>query len=404
MNSSLKKPVIIAGAGPVGLLTALVLARQEVPVIVVEAEAALTRDLRAGTFHPPTQEIMQPLGITAKMLEIGIKVPRWQWRDRKEGLIVEWDLSLLKDDTPYPWRLHLEQHRLTPIIFELLQPMAHVQVRFSTRFEGVEQQGDGVRVRVTGPDGALTLDGAWLIGADGGRSQVRKSVDIEFEGFTWPERYVVISTTNDLARYGYASNAYIADPEEWIAVFHMPDAGPPGLWRMCCPVNSDLSEDEVLSDAYAQRMLRRFLPVAESMHVPYKSMYKVHQRVAKSFRRGRVLLAGDSAHVNNPLGGFGLNSGIHDAINLGAKLAEVMRGEADATLMDRYERQRRAVNIEYVQNVSIANKKALEEKDPARKQERADMLRATAADPIRAREYLLNSSMINSMRMANAIG
>ncbi|MFN0162526.1 MAG: FAD-dependent oxidoreductase [Burkholderiales bacterium] len=403
MNPRIEKPVIVAGAGPVGLLAALVLARQDVPVIVVEAEAALTRDLRAGTFHPPTQEIMEPLGITAKMLEIGIKVPRWQWRDRREGLIVEWDLGLLKEDTPYPWRLHLEQHRLTPIILELLGDYPHAQVRFSTRFESVDEVGDGVCVRVTGPDGPQTLEGAWLIGADGGRSQVRKSVGIEFEGFTWPERYVVISTTNDLAQYGYASNAYIADPEEWIAVFHMPDVGPPGLWRMCCPVNPDLPEDEVLSDAYSQRMLRRFLPVAESMDVPYKSMYKVHQRVAKSFRCGRVLLAGDSAHVNNPLGGFGLNSGIHDAINLGAKLAEVMRGEADATLMDRYERQRRAVNIEYVQNVSIANKKALEEKDPVEKQKRADMLRATAADPRRAREYLLNSSMINSMRMANAI-
>ena len=137
--------------------------------------------------------------------------------------------------------------------------------------------------------------------------------------------------------------------------------------------------------------------------MPYKSVYKVHQRVASDFRRGRVLLAGDSAHVNNPLGGFGLNSGIHDAINLGEKLSKVMRGEAGEDLMDLYVRQRRATNIEYVQNISIRNKKNLEEKDPLERRRHADEMRAIAADPAKAREYLLNSSMINSMRMANSI-
>ena len=397
------KRVIIAGAGPVGLLAALVLARNDVPVLVIEAEPGLTRDLRAGSFHPPTQEIMAPLGITAKMHAIGIKVPRWQWRDRTDGLIVEWDLDLLKNDTPYPYRLHLEQHRLTPIIHDMLKALPHVEIRFDTRFAGVGQDADGVTVSAESAGGTQTFEGRWLIGADGGRSQVRKSADIEFEGFTWPERYVVIGTVNDLAQYGYAGNAYIADPEEWIAVFHMPDAGPPGLWRMCCPVAPDLSDEEVLTDAYAQRMLRRFLPITHALEVPYKSVYKVHQRVASDFRRGRVLLAGDSAHVNNPLGGFGLNSGIHDAINLGEKLSKVMRGEAGEDLMDLYVRQRRATNIEYVQNISIRNKKNLEEKDPVERRRKADEMRAIAADPGKARDYLLNSSMINSMRMANSI-
>ena len=346
---------------------------------------------------------MAPLGITAKMHEIGIQVPRWQWRDRKDGLIVEWDLDLLKNDTPYPYRLHLEQHRLTPIVHDMLKAMPDVEIRFNTRFVGVEQGADGVTVSAESADGAQTFEGSWLIGADGGRSQVRKSADIEFEGFTWPERYVVIGTVNDLAQYGYAGNAYIADPEEWIAVFHMPDAGPPGLWRMCCPVAPELSDEEVLTDAYAQRMLRRFLPITHALEVPYKSVYKVHQRVASDFRRGRVLLAGDSAHVNNPLGGFGLNSGIHDAINLGEKLSKVMRGEAGEDLMDLYVRQRRATNIEYVQNISIRNKKNLEEKDPLERRRHADEMRAIAADPAKARDYLLNSSMINSMRMANSI-
>ena len=397
------KRVIVAGAGPVGLLTALALARQGVTVLVLEAEVALTHDLRAGTFHPPTLELLAPLGITAKMQETGIRVPRWQWRDRIEGLIVEWDLGLLAADTPYPYRLHLEQHRLTPLILDLLTALPCADVRFGTRVEHVTQSADGVRVTVVGEGGPVEIEGVWLIGADGGRSTVRKAAGIQFEGFTWPERFSVISTTCDLARFGYADNAYIADPEQWAALFHMPDAGPPGLWRMTSPVDADASEEEVLDDRYAQRLLSRVLPAGVTPEITHNSIYGVHQRVARDFRVGRILLAGDAAHVNNPLGGFGLNSGIHDAVNLADKLAQVVRGTAGAELMDLYARQRRTVNLQYVQEFSIRNKRNLEEKDPAEKARRADELRATAADPAKARDFLLGSSMIKSMQLSNSI-
>lgn len=396
-------PVIIAGAGPVGLVAALELARRGVAVLVLEAEAGLTHDLRAGTFHPPTLEALADSGITARMLEAGIKVPRWQWRDRVEGLIVEWDLALLAEDTPHPYRLHLEQHRVTPIVADLLRGFGHASVRFGARVVGATQDADGVAVEIETATGRETLAGAWLIGADGGRSTVRKAADIAFEGFTWAERFSVISTTFDLAGYGFADNAYIADPDQWIALFRMPDAGPPGLWRMTSPVPEAVPDEEVTTDAYAQRLLRRFIPGVAAFDVPYASIYKVHQRVAADFRRGRILLAGDSAHVNNPLGGFGLNSGIQDAVNLGDKLARVVRGEAGADLLDLYVRQRRTVNLAYVQEISIRNKQNLEERDVAEKRRRADELRAIAADPARARDYLLNSSMITSMRRANAI-
>ena len=395
--------IIVAGAGPVGLLTALALARQGVPVLVLEAEPALTHDLRAGTFHPPTLELLAPLGITDKMHEAGIRVPRWQWRDRLEGLIVEWDLGLLAADTPYPYRLHLEQHRLTPIIHDLLVALPCAEVRFGARVEQATQSTEGVRVSVAGESGPVEIEGAWLIGADGGRSTVRKAAGIKFEGFTWPERFSVISTTCDLARFGYADNAYIADPEQWAALFRMPDAGPPGLWRMTSPVDADASEEEVLDDGYAQRLLSRILPAGIKPEITHNSIYGVHQRVAREFRVGRVLLAGDAAHVNNPLGGFGLNSGIHDALNLAEKLACVVRGDASAELMDLYVRQRRTVNLQYVQEFSIRNKRNLEEKDPTEKGRRADELRATAADPAKARDFLLGSSMIKSMQLSNSI-
>ena len=398
-------PVLVVGAGPVGLLCALELARRQVPVTVIESEAGTTLDLRAGTFHPPTLEMLGPEGVADAMLACGIRVRHWQSRDREHGLIAQWDLDLLRQDTPYPFRLHLEQHRLTPILLDKLRAYSHAQVLFSHEFVDLTQGPDEVMATVRTAQGLVSLRGCYLVGADGGRSAVRKSAGIEFEGYTWPERYTVVSTPFDFEPLGYADNAYISDPEQWLAFFRMPDAGPPGLWRMTMPVTDALSDEEVLAPAYAHHAINRIIgaPAGRTYPVVHQSVYRVHQRVARQFRRGRVLLAGDSAHVNNPLGGFGLNSGIHDAVNLGEKLAQVCHGQASGDLLDLYERQRRTVAIEYVQNLSVRNKKNLEEKDRAARLARFEELRATVNDPEKARAYLLMSSMINSVRRANAI-
>ena len=407
-------PVMVVGAGPVGLLCALVLAREGVPVCVLESEPHTTLDLRAGTFHPPTLEMLEPLGVTQAMMAVGIRVPTWQSRDLQEGLVAEWDMGVLKNDTPYPYRLHLEQHRLTPILLGMLQAHPHAQVLFSHEFQSLDQTSSPGVVKVVALDRsrsdlepalAVEFTASWVIGADGGKSLVRKSVNIEFDGYTWPERYSVVSTTFDWAPLGYADNAYISDPDQWVAFFKMPDVGPPGLWRMTVPVGTDLSDEEVLHPRYANAIFNRVLNAKTPIEFPivHQSVYRVHQRVAKEFRVGRVLLAGDSAHVNNPLGGFGLNSGIHDAMNLGEKLARVFHGESDEDLLDLYVRQRRTVNMEYVQEISIKNKHNLEEKDPVRRRERIALLRSIAQSPEKTREYLLTSSMINSIKRANAI-
>jgi 3-(3-hydroxy-phenyl)propionate hydroxylase len=398
-------PVLVVGAGPVGLLCALELARRHVPVIVVETQPGTTLDLRAGTFHPPTLEMLQPEGVADAMLEAGLKVRYWQSRDREYGLIAEWDLEVLRQDTPYPFRLHLEQHRLTPILLDKLQVSPHAQVLFSHEFIGLTQYADEVVATVRHQGDLLQLHGSFLVGADGGRSAVRKSVGIEFEGYTWPERYTVVSTSFDFEPLGYADNAYISDPVQWLALFRMPDAGPPGIWRMTLPVTDALSDEQVLVPAYAHQAINRITGSAAYASYPvlHQSVYRVHQRVAQKFRDGRVLLAGDSAHVNNPLGGFGLNSGIHDAVNLGEKLAQVWLGKAQPNLLDLYQRQRRAVAIEYVQNLSVKNKKNLEEKDPVVRKARFDELRNMVQDPAKARAYLRMSSMISSIHSANAI-
>jgi len=279
-----KPQVIIAGAGPVGLLTALALAKQDVSVLVLEAEPGLTLDLRAGTYHPPSLEMMAPYGITDEMHKTAIKVPRWQIRDRVAGVIVEWDVSEIRDLTPYPYRLHLEQHRLTPIIFDKLKACANAEVRFSHQVTAASQAGDRVSVTALTPGGTEKFEAAWLVGADGGRSTVRKCIDVEFEGFTWQERFVVASTTYDYAPHGYTLNAYVADPREWSALFKMPDDGPPGIWRIIFPVPQEEEDAVTLSEEMIERRMQGFLPRAGRYPIKYKSIYRVHQRVAKNFR------------------------------------------------------------------------------------------------------------------------
>jgi 3-(3-hydroxy-phenyl)propionate hydroxylase len=386
--------VIVAGAGPVGLAVALSLASRGVPVHVIEAEPALTEDHRAGSFHPPTLEMLAPLGVTEEMLRLGIQVPRWQIRDRRAGVVVEWDLGLIADLTPYPYRFHLEQFKLTPILLAKLRAFPHAKVSFSTQLVDAVPGADSVNVKTSNG----TLHTPWLVGCDGGRSTVRRIMGVEFEGFTWPERFIVISTPHDFSAHGFTANAYVADPKEWAAVFHMP-----GLWRLAFPVHADEDEAEVLADDAVEARMQRFLARPHRYEVLQKGIYRVHQRVAKDWRRGRMLLAGDAAHLNNPLGAFGLNGGLHDAVMLGESLAKVCRGEADERLLDLYVRRRRTANIDFVQTQSIANKKMLEEADPGRRESIFAGLRAVAADRERARDFLVRSSMIWSVQRANEV-
>ena len=398
-----RPPVVIAGAGPTGLMCAIALAKQDIPVVVCEAEASLTHDLRAGSYHPPTQEMMAEYGITQRMHEHGLRVRRWQIRERRGDLVADFDLGLLSDLTPYPYRLHLEQHRLTPIQLDVLRRETPARVHFGHRVTGFEQQHGSLRVKVESDGIPGTFEASWLIGADGGRSTVRKLLPVEFEGFTWPEQFLVASTPYDFSAHGFALNAYVADPTEWSALFKMPDAGPPGVWRVVFPCDSSMPDDALLDPQHVESKMQGFLAREAPYEVRHKVIYRVHQRVASEWRVGRVLLAGDAAHLNNPLGAFGLNSGIHDAVNLADKLGRVWRGEGGEELLELYVRQRRAATVEAVQAMSIRNKRLLEERDPKVQRARMQELVETASDPARARAHLLDSSMISGLRRSQEI-
>jgi 3-(3-hydroxy-phenyl)propionate hydroxylase len=395
--------VLIAGGGPTGMASALFLTALGVPVLLLERGAAPHSDPRAATYHPPSLEMLEPSGVTADLHEQGIIARTWQWRDRREGVVAEFDLALLSDITRFPYRLQCEQHKLVAMMQKRVAASALAEIRQDCEVTGVVQDDGGVTVLVRESGREASVRGAWLIGADGGRSVVRKSQGIDFAGFTWPERFLVITTDFDFERLGFAFSSYTMDPVEWTATFKIPGEDGRGLWRCVFPTDPAAAESTLLDFSRAADRLEGFLPETRSADIVHTNLYAVHQRVAERYRTGRVLLAGDAAHVNNPLGGMGLNFGLHDAHNLAANLAEVWHGHAAPALLDRYDRQRRAVAEQYLQAQTIANKQTLEEKDEAKRLERKSDMRRTAADPARARAYLMRTAMFDGLRAAAAL-
>jgi 2-polyprenyl-6-methoxyphenol hydroxylase-like FAD-dependent oxidoreductase len=395
--------VIIAGAGPVGLVAAAYLAERKVPVLVLESGGALSLESRASTFHPPTLDMLDAIGAAVPLIAQGLVAPTLQYRTKRDGRIAEFDFAAIADVTAHPYRLQAEQFKLTRIIHERYRSHPYFAIEFDNPVASVRQTADAVLVRVGDGegDGDGEIAGRWLIGGDGARSAVRRSLDIEFEGFTWPERFLVVSTPFDFRSVipDLAPVSYVADPEQWHFLLEIPE-----LWRVMFPVPAAVEDERALDPDYIARQMAGIVPGIAHYEVAHRTLYRVHQRVAKRFRLGRVFLAGDAAHVNNPLGGMGMNGGIHDAVNLADRLARVWHGQSSEDELDRYERQRRGITLEYMQTQTIQNKRNLEARDPAEHAAFKTQLRQIAADPQRSREYLLGLSMIASLRRAAQLG
>jgi 3-(3-hydroxy-phenyl)propionate hydroxylase len=403
MRRAERLPVLVVGAGPVGATCAFGLWRRGVPVVLVEAEPAPVIDQRAASTQPPTLEILAELGLYEKALARGLVSPVFRFFDRITGeRVAEFDCGLLKDDTRHPFVLQHEQFKLVDTILKEVAGAADFAVRFSSRVTGITQGADDIAVEIDGPDPVETVRCSYLIGCDGGRSTVRKLADIAFEGFTYPEKFIKIGTTFDFLSIGrgYCFRNYFSDPEEWCNLFKVKGDGEPGIWRAIFPSRVGETDEEALSEAGMRRRLTKFFPGNADWPIAYSAIYAVNQRVAETFRKGRVLLAGDAAHVNNPIGGMGMNGGIHDAASLYARLARVWRGEADDAELDLYSRQRRKVQLDYVQQQTIRNKQQLEERDPVKRRQHLDELKRTAETPALARQFLRNATLINSVEAA----
>lgn len=395
--SKVHRPVVIAGAGPVGMTAAADLVRHGIPVTVLEKSAALSLESRASTFHPPTLDMLDDLGFAKALIAQGLKAPQVQYASTVDGELGTFDFSSISDLTRHPFRLQAEQFKLTRIILDALKDDPLFEIRFDTEVAGLAQDASGVDVTL-GDGESIRCE--WLIGADGANSIVRRSQDIAFDGFTWPERFLVVTTSADIAamRPGVTSVSYWADPQRWHFLLRII-----GAWRVMLPVPAEMSDDAARSPEYAARSLASVLPEGVSAPIEHVTLYRVHQRVAVRFRHGRTFLAGDAAHINNPLGGMGMNGGLHDALNLTGRLASVIRGNADEGSLDAYDRQRRAVTMEAIQTGTIRNKKNLEARSPEDREAFRSEIRKAVADREKTRDFLRRISMIDSLQRAAAL-
>lgn len=393
--------VIVIGGGPVGCVAALLLAQQGIPVTVAEKEAGMVLDYRASTFHPPTLDLLEESGVTAALVRMGLKCTTNQFRDRQKGKIAEFEMSALKNDTGHPYRLQCEQFKLVDWAYGVLAKMPGVELLFRHEFVSLAQDEDGIEVTLDSPAGRRTVKGDVAIGTDGGRSAVRKALDIEFEGFTYPEHFLVAGVRHDFKRQmpDICSVNYTADPEEWYLLLEIPD-----MWRIVMPADPDIEPDEAVKEERLQSSLQNIAPRAQPYEILVKGIYRVHQRVARNYRRGKVFLAGDACHLNNPLGGMGLNGGLQDALSLCGRLADVWHGRTHDAELDGYEPQRRPEAINAIHAITQRNKKLMEERDPLVRERNLAEMAAIAADPERAYRHMLDASMITSLRRSGMLG
>ena len=387
--------VVIAGAGPVGAVAGYYLAKAGIDVVVLEAGAATFPDLRASTYHPPTLEMLDELGVLKEMLPQGLKAPVYQFRDRHTNETFAFDLGELEGTLKYPFRLQCEQFKMTSLLAEWINATPSGRVEFSHRVVSFTQDDTGVDVHAETPMEIKHYRADYLIAADGASSIVRKWLGIEFEGFSYPEKFLCLSTQWPLEEHfsnlSYVN--YISDPDEWVVLLRVPT-----VWRCLVPADMNAPDEELTSDANKNAVFERLIGEGPAIETEHRTIYRVHQRVANEFVRGRVMLVGDAAHVNNPLGGLGMNSGIHDAWNLCGKLVEIFQEGAQAKpLLERYERQRRAITRKSVQDQTIRNKKLMELNDPAARAAYSKEMAGILEDDDKRHAFLLKQSLALSL-------
>ena len=357
--------------------------------------------MMASTFHCPTLEILDRLGASQTLFAHGLKAPVYQYRDRQSGEVFAFDLGEIADRTPFPYRIQCEQHRVTADIVVQLGGETSAQLLHGQRVLFIEQDDDGVTAYVEGFAAVERWRARFLVAADGAGSVVRKVLGLQFPGFTYDEKFLCLSTSHSIetAFENLSLVNYISDPDEWMVLLRVP-----GLWRILVPAAEQWSDEQLLSDAYKDAVFRRMLGSDTAVQTHHRTIYRVHQRVCERFAVGRVALVGDAVHLNSPMGGFGMNSGIHDAVNLTEKLVSVLRGGADAAAqLALYERQRMTVTRDFVQAQTIENTRLMRDGWAGARAERRAAMLHLSQDRSARRSYLLKQAMFTSLEQAAAI-
>lgn len=390
--------VLIVGAGPVGAVGAARLASMGIDVMICEAQDSLSHDLRASTFHASTLEMLHQIDAAEPLIEMGLKAPVYHMRDRQSGDVLAFDLTELSDMTRFPFRLQCEQTHMAALLTARLATTGAERFQLGTALIHAREEGDRVIATLERGGQRFDVSAKFLIGADGARSMVRGLMGVEFEGFTWEEKFVSLSTRFPIEEHvpNLAYVNYISDPEEWLVLLRVP-----GLWRVLVPADGNDTNEYLVSDENAAKVFERIVG-SIPIETEHRTIYRVHQRVAESFAKGRMAIVGDAAHLNNPLGGFGMNSGVHDVWNLCDKLYAILRQDGDAEQLARFDRQRRTATKEFIQTQTIENKAQMESSG-ARNRERRARMEQIHADPVLRRQYLLRQSMFESLADAEKV-
>jgi 3-(3-hydroxy-phenyl)propionate hydroxylase len=387
--------VLISGAGPVGLTLAAMLGRFGIPVAVFEAGPSLNPLSQASTFHASTLELLDEIEMAWPLIDTGKITQRLQYRDRAEGLIGEFDFNLLRSVTRFPIRLQTDQTELTRLLLgEISRRYPSVSIHFDSPVTGAAKRPGGVTLMTT--DGGRTREwqGQVAVGADGAHSVVRKSAGITFEGSTYATRHLMITTTYDVTGRmpELAPVTYIFDQDEPVGVLRLRN-----YTRVVFMVSGPEPDEEVLRPDNLQRRLEGFLP-AEPAPYPIVDarIARLHQRVASQYASGPIVLAGDAAHLNHPLGGMGLNAGIHDAYALGHAIHGMLRGGGDASALEEYATLRREQAVSHVIPAADGYSRDSKESSVDARRKRNSELASAAADPQLAFDYLYRASMFDS--------
>jgi len=356
--------VLVVGAGPVGALAALLLARRGHRVIIIDREATISDSPRAVVYLPQSLGSLKEAGILGDLRARGLipsTGPGWRYvSDHK--VVAELDPFALKlEDNPQPAIL-LGQDLLIEIIAKHLRECG-VEIQFNHELRGLRQENDKVIVTTD----TTEFTASFVIGADGARSGVRKALNIDFEGFTHPINFMAVNFRySDIQATGFNEAQFIMDPKEKIedanfAIILRTGIG--DVWRCAYGDAGTLSDEEM--KARLPQKLKAILPLhpdPSQYEVLQAQRYRIHQRCASSFVQGRVLLAGDAAHVNNPVGGMGLNTGLLDAHAASAAILRTYAGEPVEKELSGYDTVRRGVFTEFVNPMTIDNLRRLWEK------------------------------------------
>ncbi|MGB3815101.1 MAG: NAD(P)/FAD-dependent oxidoreductase [Shinella sp.] len=383
----LDRDVIVVGAGPVGLVAALVLAKAGLKIAVFEKRDQLNQVSKASTFHAPTLDILDRVGVYDDFSRQALHIDRLQYRTVEGGVLGELTFNLLEDATPYPFRKHLEQSLLTPLLLERLKTYPNVDFSFDAEYVGVEDHGDGVTVTLEQGGRRQSLSARLLLGADGAHSAVRQSVGIAFDGAAYPGFQLRIRTDDSIRDVvpDLGPVTYLVGKTHSVSFLHMPDN-----WRVILRVPEGISEETALTDEWAVERLDALLPGFRMPNVVDKDCYAARKCLASAPRSGNVYLAGDALHLTNTRGGMNMNCGIHDGFVIANAMVEALvKGDAGGLETAAAERHR------------VAREMLLPRTDTMVSQEKAwiEKVNGLLCDKEKAAAYLAQTAMLDMVAL-----